>query len=271
MAQETRQDTQRLYGEAMGKLDDQAYDEAIALGERLKDLGFSGGFEVIALARGGQKDLPGAVAELREGVVVAPSVWLLWHLLGNYLSDLDQVDEALEAYTAALACPRSDRATIHYNRAIAFRRAGRYQEALAAADEVSSEPCLRLATGLRLALLNLLGRHEEALAAVEGRPFRGHARSPPGVPGAARQPRSNPAESVRLGAVPAASGERSRVVATMPPVRTSAIVAPVASRTRVPRRWVPATTRWTAGSSPSPRWTTAASASCKEAGAVRMV
>jgi tetratricopeptide (TPR) repeat protein len=108
------------------------------------------------------------VAELREGVVVAPSVWLLWHLLGNYLSDLDQVDEALEAYTQALACPRSDRATIHYNRAIAFRRADRYQEALAAADEGGSEPCLRLATGLRLALLNLLGRHEEALAAVDG-------------------------------------------------------------------------------------------------------
>ena len=51
---------------------ERAYDDEIAIGTRLERSGFSGGFEVIALARSGKDDLPGASAELREGVAVAP-------------------------------------------------------------------------------------------------------------------------------------------------------------------------------------------------------
>jgi tetratricopeptide (TPR) repeat protein len=164
---DTRSDVPRLYEEAMRKLDDDAYEEAIALGDCLERLGFSGAFEVIALARAGQDDLEGAVATLRRGVSVAPSVWLLWQMLGNYLSDLERADEALEAYARALGCPGADRASVHYNRALALSRAGRHADALAACDEVVDGPCAQRAAFLRARTLNWLGRHEEAFHAGE--------------------------------------------------------------------------------------------------------
>jgi tetratricopeptide (TPR) repeat protein len=164
MNDDERDEVRRLYDQAMHALEDHRYEDAIEIGTLLKQRNFSGAFEVIALARGGQDDREGAVAELREGVSLAPSVWLLWQLLGNYLSDLERTAEALEAYERALGCPRVHEDAVQLNRAIALHRASRFEEALAAVERIRAGECLQRATVLRLGLLNRLARYEEVLA-----------------------------------------------------------------------------------------------------------
>ena len=114
------------------------YFEALRIGNRLVGLDHSSGYEILALAYAGLKQPDEAISTLEEGVSVAPSVWLLWQLLGNQYSDKGRYADAQRCFAEALACHRIDRSCVNFNSAIAFARAGQHDEALAALDQVSS-------------------------------------------------------------------------------------------------------------------------------------
>ena len=155
-------------------------EEALALGRELEEARHTSGFEIQALAHGDLGDLPEAIQILERGVELAPEVWLLWQLLGNYRSDEGLWEEALEAYERALRCPGVDGRSVHYNVATLLSRENRDEEALSHLQLEhlgAEEPRLELVclmASLRIALLTRLEWFDEALA--EGRRFLTKAR-----------------------------------------------------------------------------------------------
>ena len=139
---------------------------ALRAGARLKELRHSSAFELIALAHAAGGDLDEAIAALDEGVSVAPSVWVLWQLLGNYRSDQRDFERAAEAYSRALECPGANPESVHYNRATALSRNEEFQEALDTLDliqgDVEDERLRWMVVRVRMDVLNGLGRHGEA-------------------------------------------------------------------------------------------------------------
>ncbi len=159
-----------LEEDAHAKLADGDVDGALAAAERLLQMGWSGGFEIKALALQTRGDLDGAIATLEEAVRVAPAAWLLWQLLGNLRSDAGRLDAAVEALDAALACDGASESSVRFNRAIVQHRRG---EPGAALDDL--EPILALprppafaedALSLAARCLAELGRADDGLTLV---------------------------------------------------------------------------------------------------------
>lgn len=160
----------RLEAEAFEALDACEWDAADARGDELLGMGWSGGFEVKALAAQGRGELVVALGVLEDGVSKVPSVWSLWLLLGIARSDLGRFDEALEAFDRALSCEGSDAVSVRFNRAILQQRRG---EPGAALDDL--EPILALpkappfaedALALAADCLAGIGRSEDAVTMV---------------------------------------------------------------------------------------------------------
>lgn len=161
----------RLEAEAHARLQDGDLDAALSLSEQLLEMGWSGGFEVraLALAQGGRS--AEAIATLEGAVEKAPSVWSLWQLLGNLRSDAGDLDGAIEALTRALRCDGVSESTVRFNRAIAHQRR---KDPGAALDDL--EPVLALprppdfaedALSLAAQCLAELGRRDEAVSMIE--------------------------------------------------------------------------------------------------------
>jgi tetratricopeptide (TPR) repeat protein len=97
---------------------------------------------------------------------IAPSVWLLWQLLGNYRSDLGRYDAAHDAYARALECPGVEPSSVHLNRAAALAREDRAEEAFEALAQVT-DPALELRReSLRVGFLVDADRYPEAVKAA---------------------------------------------------------------------------------------------------------
>ena len=156
-----------LYERARTLVHEGAYDEARALADRLEEQHYSGAFEVGALARAGQGDVEDAVAYLQQGTAFAPKVWINWQLLGNYLSDLERYDEAVDAYAEARGCPGVDHDSVALNQAILAGRMGEPAKAHAFLAEVTHPDFTLPAEDVRIGLLMDAGRHEEAVQACE--------------------------------------------------------------------------------------------------------
>lgn len=150
---------QRAY-ELLGKYDTKG---AILIGQQLRKMRFTGGYEVLALAYQIDGKLEKAVSILREGVKQAPDSWLLWQQLGNLYSDRAEFDKAHEAYDRALACSEADPSNITLNRANVLHRQGEYDMALRVLESVTDEDARNQGISLRVTLLNNLNRPEEAM------------------------------------------------------------------------------------------------------------
>jgi tetratricopeptide (TPR) repeat protein len=159
-----RRRAKRLYAEARELVDQGSYDEALEIARKLRKLRYSGAYEIEGLAYSGLDRNEDAVRVLREGVEVAPGVWLNWMLLGSCLSNLGRYDEALLAYDRAAACEHADPSAIALNRAIVAGRQKDYETALRHLDSMHGYgPSLRLrALGTRVNTLYRLGRRPEA-------------------------------------------------------------------------------------------------------------
>lgn len=151
-----------LMKEGFALIDEGRFGDAIEVGRRLKKLRHSSAFEIIALGYLYGGKVAKAVTVLEEGVSKAERVWILWSLLGNCYSDVARFDDAEVAYQAALSRDHCDKAAVHLNRAIAFSRAGKPAEALAAVKRVKSPHLLRRGGACRIRIERELGNIQVA-------------------------------------------------------------------------------------------------------------
>jgi tetratricopeptide (TPR) repeat protein len=156
-------EAKRLHDEGLRCLDEGDVDGAIERGEKLLSVGWSGGFELVALGKRKKGDREGALRALLEAKEKAPGVWLLAQLRGNLLDELGRAEEAIAAYDEALAVPGVWAGSLRYNRAVAHASLGRWGEALADAEEALAD-----SRGAPFALGAVqLGRHDDAVSLVE--------------------------------------------------------------------------------------------------------
>ncbi|MBN2384655.1 hypothetical protein JXQ70_17410 [bacterium] len=119
----------KLMDQGLDALDSFNTKEAIKIGKKLKKLRQTSAFEILALAYHQDEKPDKSIEVLKEGLKVAPNVWVLWQLLGNYQSDSGNYDEAHKCYKMALGCEYKDESSIKYNSAIAYSRENKYADA----------------------------------------------------------------------------------------------------------------------------------------------
>ena len=107
----------QLYTQAKELLEHGDFRQARDLGHQLLKARFSGAFEILAASFRGEGALDVAITVLENGTKEAPGVWPLWMQLGNYLSEAGKLNEAVQAYQKARACPGSDQDQIDFNEA----------------------------------------------------------------------------------------------------------------------------------------------------------
>ena len=123
-------DIEDLYSLAQERLSEKRYAEARELGHRLLKFRFSGAFEILAKAFYGTGEIQVAVKVLESGLEEAPTVWLLWLQLGNYRSELGDLNAAVEAYAKARSCPGAEGDQIDFNEAFMRSKFGNKVTAL---------------------------------------------------------------------------------------------------------------------------------------------
>jgi tetratricopeptide (TPR) repeat protein len=165
------EEARRLEAEAHAALAAADWEAADGIAQRLLDLGWSGGFEIRALAAEARGELERARAVLEEGVAKAPASWSLWHLLGIVRSDLGQYDDALEAFEWALGADDADTVSVRFNRAIAHERRRAYDLALMDLEPILSlprpPPFAEDALSLAAACLAQIGRVDDGRVMVQ--------------------------------------------------------------------------------------------------------
>ena len=128
---------------------------------------FSGAYEILAKSFHGEGQVQIAVTVLQNGVKEAPGVWLLWMQLGNYYSELGDLESAVEAYGQARQIQGSDVHQLDFNEAFLRLSFGNIERALEMLDNViKNSPDKELglvALTHRLSTLIELDRIPEAL------------------------------------------------------------------------------------------------------------
>ena len=114
---------------AEGRLED-----AMEVAQSLEDERASVGFELRAHVQLQGGDVHRAILALQEGTRRAKHNWVLWQLLGNCYSDLEQYDQADAAYESAARCENAAPDAVALNRAIMASRRQRPEAALAILD-----------------------------------------------------------------------------------------------------------------------------------------
>jgi tetratricopeptide (TPR) repeat protein len=163
-------DAKTLHDEALAAIDRGEHAAARAIAARLRDMRWSGAFEIEALAARREGDLETALRALDEGTSLAPGAWLLHQLRGITLDDLGRHADAVAAFDAGLRCEGAWTASLRWNRAIARERSGDTGGALADAESVLEDPSAApfVLDALRLAIdaLAALKRTDHAIRLV---------------------------------------------------------------------------------------------------------
>ena len=146
---EGQEKADELMDRAIDHLKAERADEALEVARELHSMRYSGAFEIEAQALAQQGKKLDAIAVLRKGLALAPNAWLNGNLLGNYLSDVEQYEDAFSVYEETLRTPSADRALIEGNYALALSRAGRGDEARSRLRSISDEDLEAAGPGLR--------------------------------------------------------------------------------------------------------------------------
>jgi tetratricopeptide (TPR) repeat protein len=163
MSSEENTTVEELMEEGFSALRGGFYGEAARVGRELLERQHSSGFEILALALGEEDELEEALAVLEEGVEKAPDVWLLWQLMGNYRSDLEDFSGALEAYDHALFCDGVDKDSVYFNIATVLSRQEQFEEAVSYLELVQEADHRLRADAMRAELYRELNREVEAM------------------------------------------------------------------------------------------------------------
>ena len=161
--------------EALEALDSGKPKAALRIAKKLEGMKYSGSFEIQARAYADLGKPSKAIDVLREGTNKCPGVWLLWQLLGNYLSDAGRFEEAFEAYEKGLGTDEPYSESLNVNYAIALLRSGqaiqateRIRPILEASSFQELEGSLRARIlAVELEALRALGKCDAAVARFE--------------------------------------------------------------------------------------------------------
>lgn len=123
-------DQQILYKEGIELIEDGQFEKALEIGKRLERIRWTGGFELQAIAFENMDRLEDAIKILQRGIEAAGGPYFLFSRMGNYLSDMERYDEALEAYDKGLALSETDELLFKLNRGIVFWRKDNSKQAL---------------------------------------------------------------------------------------------------------------------------------------------
>jgi len=159
-----------LMAQASEHIDSENFRAALKIGEELEKLKFTGAFETQALAYAAMGKKKKAIKILEKGIKIAPDIWLLWQLLGNYYSDEGRFDKSMYCYEKALISKDPDKVSLLYNYANMLKRNGRYDLAETKLAEIfqSSEfygvdkELAMLCFSLQMGLFNKFERYREA-------------------------------------------------------------------------------------------------------------
>lgn len=166
------EDVDELMNKGFDALSRGAWEEAETLGRILREeRRHTSGFEIEAMAKWELNERDEAIALLREGTGVAPSVTRLWHWLGSYLSDTGEYDAAIEAFERSSTCPGADVGLELFNLAIVHNRKGDAAAALEVIDREMAQaaelPPAEYWFDLRTSALLKLKRWDEAEEAAD--------------------------------------------------------------------------------------------------------
>lgn len=122
--------TEKLADQGFQFLSEERYEEAIKISKQLEELRYTAAFDIGAQAYCGLGDMDKAILTLKRGIKIQPKCWPNLQLLGNYLSDIGEYEEAESKYEQALKCEDVWEDSIHLNQAILANRREKYDKAL---------------------------------------------------------------------------------------------------------------------------------------------
>ncbi|MBI9075024.1 MAG: tetratricopeptide repeat protein [Desulfatibacillum sp.] len=151
-------------------LEDCDFKAAIKIGRKIRRLRNTSAFEILGLAYSQKGKPKKAIKILKKGLRIAPDLWVLWQLLGNLQSDLNNFSEAQTSYEKALQCESTDEDSIRYNSALAYIRENKYIEAQKQIEQVNFKELLRkesyklllLASQTNITIFNELNEFKKA-------------------------------------------------------------------------------------------------------------
>lgn len=157
---------EELMDRAYEYLDSYDLENAITLGRKLVEMRYSGGYEILGLAYAQDDKLDEAIEVLEEGVRDFSNVWLLWQQLGNYYSDREYYEKALDAYRQSLECDHVRTSFVHLNIAVCLSRQGKFNESNAELLFVDEEEMFAARDSVRMGNYVALKRWDDILAAA---------------------------------------------------------------------------------------------------------
>jgi tetratricopeptide (TPR) repeat protein len=200
MTEQEREQILALYQAAVDDLEQEDYEAALHKAASLREVGFSGAYEIEAHVHRERHDLNRALAVLRQA---PPQVFVLQLLLGSTLCDLGRHQEAIAVYESARTLPNSDQQAVDFNLAISYARMAQHEQALRRCPQPDEgdmrEACLSLRVG---SLCQLEQWHEAAQLAQQALRSGALQESAPFWYALALQAwrvRANQAETLRLG------------------------------------------------------------------------
>ena len=162
---ESEEEMQKLIFEGFGALEIADFERALRAARELHNYDHTAAYEIEARARWEMGDHDRAIDVLKEGVDVAPELFILWDYLASFLSDEDRFDEALQAYYRSRECVDAPVDAIDFNIAIVYQRQGRHERALALLDTIAPSETLpkEIIDSAKAHSLNDTGKHADAL------------------------------------------------------------------------------------------------------------
>jgi tetratricopeptide (TPR) repeat protein len=158
-----RKRTENLSDEGFACIGDGDFDRALEISIELEYQRFSAAFDIGAQAYTGLGEYEKAIETLKRGVKLAPNVWLNWQLLGNCLSDFDELDEARDAYECALKCENVWHDSVYLNQAILSNRSDNYSRALEQVKKVQDDELYFHKKEVEISALNGLSLFDDAI------------------------------------------------------------------------------------------------------------
>ncbi len=159
--------TQKRADEGFALLMDGEYEQALEISNELQREKYTAAFDIGAQAYVGLGNIDKAIALLKEGLELAPDSWLNWQLLGNYLSDGKEPEQAKNAYERALKCSDVWTESIFLNQAILFNRLDDFSTALALSSKIKNKQLYLHKTEVKITALSGLNSIDEAIALAD--------------------------------------------------------------------------------------------------------